>query len=66
MSLVDVWCDLLEEKRRKLAWTSRQEAQEFWEGVHEHGEELSLHMDPKYQYQASIDQVVDDQHEMQY
>ena len=49
MSLVDVLCDLPEGKRKMVVWTSRPEKQELWEGEHEHEEELSQQMDPKYQ-----------------
>ena len=32
-----------------VVWTSMPEKQELWEGEHEHEEELSQQMDPKYQ-----------------
>ena len=49
-----------------VVWTSRPEKQELWEGEHEHEEELSQQMDPKYQNWVPIDLVVDDQLEIQY
>ena len=61
-----VLCDLPEGKRKMVVWTSMPEKQGLWEGEHEHEEELSQHMDPKYQNWVPIDLVVDDQLEIQY